>query len=337
MPDFISITSKDNKLLKVVYALQNSSKTRDENGLFVLEGLRICYDAFDNGIDFKKLIVSVTAKEKYYDDILKFMKDNFASPSWIDHGYNNSASNNRENMVCDGLDSASPYYIYDLWNENGVRFPFNASYEEMRPYPFYDYKFENNFMRPYPGFGDAFPNPKVSSMPNFPELLLWSTTYTIENTDNDAWNYYFNQEFLDKIVDYRNIFITHIYAPWVTEERGFWEMRDGKYVAKEGFNKALERMARMEKQHYMLATTIENFMTYQYRLKQLEYRVQADGTVILKNKNKETIKGLSLISVHDISLDNGKHYDKRKTKSGNENIIWFDMQPNEEVRIVNNF
>jgi TrmH family RNA methyltransferase len=72
MPDFISITSKDNKLLKVVYALQNSSKTRDENGLFVLEGLRICYDAFENGIDFKKLIVSVTAKEKYYDDILKF-------------------------------------------------------------------------------------------------------------------------------------------------------------------------------------------------------------------------------------------------------------------------
>ena len=270
-------------------------------------------------------------------EALKFMKDNFASPSWIDHGYNNSASNNRENMVCDGLDSASPYYIYDLWKENGVRFPFNASYEEMRPYPFYDYKFENNFMRPYPGFGDAFPNPKVSSLPNFPELLLWSTTYTIENTDNDAWNYYFNQEFLDKIVDYRNIFITHIYAPWVTEERGFWEMRDGKYVAKEGFNKALERMARMEKQHYMLATTIENFMTYQYRLKQLEYRVQADGTVVLKNKNKETIKGLSLISVHDISLDNAKHYDKRKTKSGNENIIWFDMQPNEEVRIVNNF
>lgn len=72
MPDFKSITSKDNKLLKIVYSLQNSKKTRDENKLFVLEGLRICSDAYDNGIDFEMLIVSNSAKEKYYDDILKF-------------------------------------------------------------------------------------------------------------------------------------------------------------------------------------------------------------------------------------------------------------------------
>lgn len=72
MPDFKSITSKDNKLLKMVYSLQNSKKTRDENKLFVLEGLRICSDAYDNGIDFEMLIVSNSAKEKYYDDILKF-------------------------------------------------------------------------------------------------------------------------------------------------------------------------------------------------------------------------------------------------------------------------
>ena len=278
-----------------------------------------------------------TTTAENLSEALRFMKDNFASPSWIDHGYNNSASNNRENMVCDGLDSTSPCYVYDLWKENGVSFPFNSSYEEMRPSPFNDYVFDNNFMRPYPGFGDALPKPKVSSLPNFPDVLLWSTTHTTEPGDNNAWNYYFNQKFLDKIVDYRNIYITHIYAPWVTEERGFWEMRDGKYVAKEGFNKALERIARMKEQHYMLATTIENFMTYQHHLKQLEYRVQADGSVILKNKNEEAIKGLSLISVHDISLDNGKHYDKRKTKSGTENIIWFDMEPNEEVRILNNF
>ena len=72
MPDFKSITSKDNKLLKMVFSLQNSRKTREENGLFVLEGLRICSDAYDNNIDFKMLFVSETAKEKYYDDILEF-------------------------------------------------------------------------------------------------------------------------------------------------------------------------------------------------------------------------------------------------------------------------
>lgn len=268
---------------------------------------------------------------------LSFMKENFASPTWIDHGYNNGQENNREDMVCDGLDSTSPHYIYELWRDNGVKFPFNASYEEMKPIPFSEYKFENNFVRPYPAYGDALPMPKVSRLPSFPELLLWSTIYTIEPASNRAWNYQFSQEMLDKIVDFRTVFITHIYAPWVTEERGFWEIRDGKYVAKEGFNKALERMSDMEKQHYMLPTTIEKYMTYQQQLQSLEYRVEADGSVVLRNKDEKTIEGLSLVSAKEMSLDGGKHYEKRKTKSGDENIIWFDMVPGEEVRIVNEF
>lgn len=72
MSDFINISSKDNPLIKLVCSLQNSSKARKEHGLFVLEGLRICLDAFDNDIQFDKLIVSKTAYEKYYDEIVKF-------------------------------------------------------------------------------------------------------------------------------------------------------------------------------------------------------------------------------------------------------------------------
>ena len=113
-------------------------------------------------------------------------------------------------------------------------------------------------------------------------------------------------------------------------------MKDGKYVAKEGFNSALEKIAAMEKERLLLPTTIADYMTYQQQLKSLEYKVETDGTAVLRNKNEETIKGLSLISTHDISLENEKHFNIRKTKSGDENIIWFDMEPDEEVRIVNN-
>ena len=56
---------------------------------------------------------------------------------------------------------------------------------------------------------------------------------------------------------------------------------------------------------------------------------------MLKNNNNETIKGLSLISVKEMSLDNGKSFDKRKTHSGNEWIIWFDVEPNESIRVLN--
>lgn len=270
-----------------------------------------------------------TTTPENLSDALSFMKEHFASPSWIDHGYNNSASNNREDMICDGMDSLSPYYVYDLWKTNGVKFPFNASYEEMRPRPFVDYMFENNLMRPYPGFGDALPLPKAGSHPSYPDILLWSTPYTLE--PGDSWNYYLSQNNLDKIVDFRYVFITHFYAPWVEMERGYWEKRDGKIVAKEGLNKALERIADMRDKHLLLPTTIANYMNYQHQLRQLEYRVMEDGNIMLKNNNKETIKGLSLISVREMSLDGGKSFNKRKTQSGDEWIIWFDIEPNETI------
>ncbi len=72
MREFKEITSKENSLIKLTSELQNSSKKRQEIGLFVLEGLRICKDAFDNGIRFDKLIVSKTAMEKYQGDISEF-------------------------------------------------------------------------------------------------------------------------------------------------------------------------------------------------------------------------------------------------------------------------
>ena len=277
-----------------------------------------------------------TTTQENLSEALSFMKNNFASPSWIDHGYNNSELSNRENMVCDGLDSSSPYYAYELWKANGVKYFFNASYEEIMPRPFSEYIFENYLFRPYPGFGDALPLPKVSTLPMFPEILLWSTPYTMEPGETWAWDYYFEQYVLDKLVDYRYVFITHIYPAWVEEGRGYWEMKDGKYVAKEGFNSALEKIAAMEKEHLLLPTTIADYMTYQQQLQSLEYKVEADGTVVLRNKNEESIKGLSLISTHDISFENEKHFNIRKTKSGEENIIWFDMEPGEVVRVVNN-
>ena len=72
MPDFKEIRSRDNSLIKLVSRLQSSASARKENGLFVLEGLRLCSDAFLNGIRFDKLIVSFSAAGKYNEEISKF-------------------------------------------------------------------------------------------------------------------------------------------------------------------------------------------------------------------------------------------------------------------------
>lgn len=69
------ITSKDNSLIKLISALQGSAKQRKEHKLFVLEGVRICSDALENGIGFDKLIFSETADNKYKDSLEKFSKN----------------------------------------------------------------------------------------------------------------------------------------------------------------------------------------------------------------------------------------------------------------------
>ena len=74
MPEFIEITSKDNPLIKFVSGLQTSAKNRKEQNLFVLEGLRICDDAYQNNIKFDKLIVTKHALEKYNDYVKLFAK-----------------------------------------------------------------------------------------------------------------------------------------------------------------------------------------------------------------------------------------------------------------------
>ena len=72
MKNFNIVTSRENSLIKLVSSLQTSADKRRENGLFVLEGLRICRDAAENGIRFDKLIISETAEKKYSDETARF-------------------------------------------------------------------------------------------------------------------------------------------------------------------------------------------------------------------------------------------------------------------------
>ena len=69
MLEFKEIRAKDNRVIKLAAALQKSAKSRKENGLFLLEGLRICKDAVSCGIVFDTLIVSKSAYEKMISEI----------------------------------------------------------------------------------------------------------------------------------------------------------------------------------------------------------------------------------------------------------------------------
>ncbi len=64
MAAFKEITSKDNAQIKHIAKLQSSARERHNTGLFVAEGLRICDDCANNGIEIKTLVIKKSYLEK---------------------------------------------------------------------------------------------------------------------------------------------------------------------------------------------------------------------------------------------------------------------------------
>lgn len=73
MAIFKEITSKDNAVIKNISKLQNSARERRETGLFVAEGLRVCDDLVDNGIEIVTLILSKSFYEKQGEILQKYI------------------------------------------------------------------------------------------------------------------------------------------------------------------------------------------------------------------------------------------------------------------------
>lgn len=264
-----------------------------------------------------------------FPQAMRFMRRKFHSKSWIDHGYNNAPHNNREDMVCDGLLPESPQYAVELWRENGVRYLWNAYYEENR---MGNLMFDGHFVQPYDGFSDALPNRQITTLPNSDkDFLLWSTPSTLEVNEDREWHYYFDDKHLQRLVDNHNIFITHIYPAWSDPWRAFWQYdENGAAEAMPGFNFALSQLANLRDEKKILPTTIEQYLSYHEKLLNVEYAVLSNHLIALNNRG-ETIEGLTLLCSHPIVVE-GKTIDFRKVDEGY--LVWFDLKKNETVLIT---
>ena len=259
---------------------------------------------------------------------MRFMRRQFDTKSWIDHGYNNGPDKNREDLVCDGLLPDSPQYAAELWKENGVRYLWNAYYEENR---MESHNFDGHFVQPFDGFGDALPNRQITTLPNGDkDFLLWSTPSTLEVNEDREWYYYFDSIRLQRLVDNHNVFITHVYPAWSDPHRAFWQYNEnGTAVAMPGFNFALSQLAHFRDEKKILPTTIEQYLSYYEKLNSIEYLIIDNKTIQLTNPN-EAIKGLTLLCTKPIVVED-KPIDFRKVDEGY--LVWFDLDKNETVTI----
>lgn len=82
----LQITSKDNKTVKNIIKLSSKSKYRKEQGLFVVEGIRLCTDAVRSGAEIETFICTEDAAQKYPEAVKELeqnAKNSFIVPSNI--------------------------------------------------------------------------------------------------------------------------------------------------------------------------------------------------------------------------------------------------------------
>lgn len=271
-----------------------------------------------------------TSNRQYLDEALGFMQSAFGSPTWIDHGYNNKAVNNRENAVCDGFNAKSPLFAADLWKKYGVRYFWNPYFEDVRPYD--SWNFYGNLTFPYPGFGDRFPDRMISSNPKRYDGLMWSTASALAVNEPSLWNYYLDKTRLQNLLTFHSVYINHVYPAWVNEKIGCWSTdADGKIVAQEQFNQALSRIHDLHRAGRLLPTTVAEQLNFHEAVQHISYSIQNDGSIVVENNNRETIKGLSFITRANSVLVNGEVPESRRVKD--ELIFWFDLEAGESVKI----
>lgn len=75
MTDFKRITSKDNAFIKRIALLQSSARERKNEGEFVVEGLRILLDCYENQVHFLSLVITDEFLNRHSQEAQKLSKN----------------------------------------------------------------------------------------------------------------------------------------------------------------------------------------------------------------------------------------------------------------------
>lgn len=273
-----------------------------------------------------------TSTNKAMKKSLKYMKKNYSSPTWIDHGYNNGIENNREDLVCDGTLEGAELYSEKIWKKHKLNYFWNPYYEDF--YTFDEWQFSEMLSKPYNGFGDFFPDPDYWQHPSRTgDLRHWPTKSVLYVERDDLWDFYFSDVVLNDFVNTWSVHFNHCYPAWVDPEKGFWQYdENGTIKARAGFNRTLESMASLRDEGLLNLTTVQDFIDYQLAVEAVDYEALPDGNLKVTNKGKTEINGFSLVVRAQKVLMNNQA-PEQKIVDG-ELIFWFNLGVGESKAIV---
>jgi len=272
-----------------------------------------------------------TTRPEVLEEAMGKMKNRYHAVSWIDHGYDNAKKSNREDLVCDGLDSTSKYYAAGVWKKYGLKYLWNCFFEDSAIYT--PYAFNSSLTSPYPGWGEAFPVPDYWQHPTRSgNLVHWRTGSTTDFSDGSWWNYFFNDSRLNDLINQRGTCVIHCYPARVDSTNGFYMSNGSTLTANPEFNNLLSRISRYRDQGELYIATIRDLLDYRMALENVEYTLMPDGAVKLHNHNKQRIENLSMcIASKSVKLSNGTPHVKQVN---NDLVFWFNLEPDAELIII---
>ena len=257
------------------------------------------------------------------EEAMVYMQERFASPTWIDHGYNNKEENNREDLVCDASDKKSPVYLLDKWEEHKINYFWNPYYEDY--FTFKQWGFNSTIEKAYTGWGDLIPKPDYwQHKTKTANIYHWPTASALFIDNNDMWSWIFSPIKFEDFIHNWSVEINHCYPAWVDQKKGFWTYNsDSIIVAQDGFNNTLKLMSDYRNQGKLMLSTVEDFMNYNIAIDNIDYVILTDGRIQITNTSDHSIYGLSLASkAKYVVVDRLKPEQKLV---GEDLVFWFDI------------
>ena len=179
---------------------------------------------------------NATSNRKTLEQSIKFMKEKYNTICWIDHGFYGGGLN-REALVCDGLDSLSPYYSADLWEKYNTKYFWSPAVEMIKNSTWVSVTANIKrlkFYKAYVNFLQHYASPDDLKQLNLVQLICkLKTNYSYRNEMNTLE--YNSGPSLPTPLYWQNPTRTKQFYSWATDqEKGYGDLSEKEIELEKG-------------------------------------------------------------------------------------------------------
>lgn len=272
----------------------------------------------------------LTSSRASVKEALTEMGSVFGNSSWIDHGYDNHKTSNREDVACDGFVKSSSWYIGDIMDSAGVKYLWNGYYEDTAV--FASRTFNSSLLTPHPAFGGENPRPVFWRHPSVTgSMVHFRTTCTVAPKPASMWNYLFSDDRLKEFARGKGVYIMHCYPARIDSANSFYDWNQAVWSVNPEFEHFLDRLQKFRDDGSIWVATVKDYLDYTTACQQVNYQLDRDGFVSLTNLSGKRLEDFTLaIQGAQVTVP-GKKVKSRR--NGSDVSYWFDFEAGETVQV----